>query len=224
MFKCAGGVMANVLKSNIREISKEYGLNKKDVDTFANTLAVSFQGYPLFEYFANNKYDAKRMKKFWKVSLKTMSEKTFFISDSEEANSLAIFSPYEKGGISIWKYIKAGGLGLIPAIGLKMTKRMTTFEKFAMEIKDKYANQGCWYLYVFVTMPEFRGKGLGSKLMRPMMDYLDQHKQDCYLETLLPINVEIYKKYGFELKEEVKVPGTDLILYAMLRTAKTAEE
>ena len=31
--------------------------------------------------------------------------------------------------------------------------------------------------------------------------------------------VQIYKKYGFELKEEIKVPNTDLTLYAMLRKA-----
>ena len=30
---------------------------------------------------------------------------------------------------------------------------------------------------------------------------------------------KFYKKYGFELKEEVKVPNTDLTLYAMLRKA-----
>ena len=101
---------------------------------------------------------------------------------------------------------------------------MTSFEKFAMEIKNKYASQGCWYLYAFVTMPEFRGKGVGRKILTPMFNYLDEHNQDCYLETLLPINVEIYKKFGFELKEEVKVPNTDLILYAMLRTAKSKEE
>lgn len=97
---------------------------------------------------------------------------------------------------------------------------MKSFEKFAMDIKNKYAGEGCWYLYVFVTMPDFRGKGLGSGIMKPMMEYLDVHKQNCYLETLLPINVEIYKKYGFELKEEVMVPYTDLTLYAMLRKSQ----
>lgn len=216
--------MTNLLKSNIEEVKREHGLNKKDYEVFSNNLAVSFKGYPLFEYFANNKYNIKKMKKFWKVSLKTMSDKTFFLADSEEANSLAIFSPYEKGGVSIWKYIKAGGLGLIPCIGIKMAKRMTDFEKFAMEIKNKHAGSNCWYLYVFVTMPDYRGKRLGTKVMKPMLAYLDEHKQDCYLETLLPINVDIYKKFGFELKEEVTVPNTDLKLYAMLRTAKTNQE
>ena len=40
------------------------------------------------------------------------------------------------------------------------------------------------------------------------------------LETVSPTNVEIYKNYGFEVVEEVKVPNEDLILYAMLRTTK----
>ena len=56
-----------------------------------------------------------------------------------------------------------------------------------------------------------------------MLVHLDEREQDCYLETLSPVNVEIYKKYGFELKEEVKVPNTNLTLYAMLRRAKIKE-
>ena len=215
--------MEIVIKSNIEEIKKEHILNKKDIELFAHNLAVCFQGYPLFEYFAGNNYNVDKMTKFWKVSLKTMSEKTFFLADSDDANSLAIFSPYEKGSVSIWKYIKAGGLGMLAHIGIKCAKRMTGFEKFAMEIKNKYAQPGCWYLYTFVTMPEFRGKGLGSKIMRPMLKYLDENNQDCYLETLLPINVDIYKKYGFELKEEVQVPNTNLTMYAMLRKANKIE-
>jgi predicted acetyltransferase len=53
-----------------------------------------------------------------------------------------------------------------------------------------------------------------------MLNYFDEHNLECYLETLSPTNVEIYKRYGFELKEEVKVPNADLTLYAMLRPAK----
>lgn len=212
--------MEHIIKSNIEEIRKEHGLTKQDIEIFSKNLALSFEGYPLFEYFANYKYNISKMQKFWKVSLKTMSKNTFFVADNEYANSLAVFSPYEKSGVSIWKYIKAGGLGMIAKIGIRSVIRMARFEKFALNIKNKYSNPNCWYLYAFVTIPEHRGKGLGSKIIKPMMDYLDQNNQDCYLETLLPINVKIYNKYGFELKEEVKVPGTELVLYAMLRKAK----
>ena len=212
--------MTNLLNSDYDKIKKQNGLDKNDLDIFSNNLAISFKGYPLFETLSNHKYNAKKMKRFWKVSLKTISKESVFLTDSKQANSLAIFSPYQQGGISTWQYIKAGALSLIPTMGINMTKKMASFEKFAFKIKNKYAKEGCWYLFAFVTMPEFRGKGLGSKIVKLMLNYLDEHHHDCYLETLSPTNVEIYKRYGFELKEEVKVPNTDLILYAMLRPAK----
>ena len=71
---------------------------------------------------------------------------------------------------------------------------MTSCEKFVVEIKNKHFKPNCWYLYTFVTLPDFRGKGSGSKIIRPMLEFLDKKNQDCYLETFLPINVEIYKK------------------------------
>ena len=30
-------------------------------------------------------------------------------------------------------------------------------------------------MFAFVTMPEFRGKGLGSKSIKPMLNYFDEH-------------------------------------------------
>jgi hypothetical protein len=56
-----------------------------------------------------------------------MSNKTFFLADSKDANSLAIFSPYEKGSVSIWKYIKSGALGMLPKLGFRCIKKMTTY-------------------------------------------------------------------------------------------------
>ena len=53
-----------------------------------------------------------------------------------------------------------------------------------------------------------------------MLEHFDNEKQNCYLETLKAENIMIYQHYGFKLMEEVKVPGTDMTLYAMLREAK----
>lgn len=209
--------MELIVKTNIQKAQKKYKLSKKETKVIANTLSVSFKGYPLFEYFSNDKYSIKKMETFWKVNLKTISEKTVIIGDSEEMNSLVIFSPYENNKFSVWKYIKAGGLFMAMKMGAKSVKKMSAFEKIALEIKAKYAHENCWYLYTFVTKPVCRGKGIGRTVITQMLDYLDKNKQDCYLETLLPINLKIYKKYGFELQESVPIPNTDLTIYALLR-------
>lgn len=98
--------------------------------------------------------------------------------------------------------------------------KMLAFEQFAGKIKEKYSNDTCWYLYSFAVDPAYQGKGYGSMLLKPMLAYLDRAGHDCYLETLKDTNVELYKHYGFELMESTPVPGTDMILYAMLRKAK----
>ena len=57
-------------------------------------------------------------------------------------------------------------------------------------------------------------------MLKAMLNYFDQGNQACYLETLKKENVSLYEHYGFKLMEEVKVPGTDMTLYAMLRKSK----
>ena len=68
--------------------------------------------------------------------------------------------------------------------------------------------------------PEYRGKGHGSKIIKQMCKYLDEHKQDCYLETHKEENIKIYEHYGFELLEVSKIPKTDIVQYSMLRKVK----
>lgn len=205
---------------NIKQLKEFYNLDKNNLDSFAQCLAESFKGYPLFEYFACYKYSVKKMKTFWNINLKMFINNTVCYADSKDVKSVVIFSPYDHKDANVFQYLKSGGLKILFTLGIKSAKRMLKFEKFANSIKNKYSTEKCWYLYSLVVRPEFRGNKLGSTMLRSMFDYLDSVNQDCYLETLVPINVEIYKHYGFELMETVKVPDSDLVLYAMLRKAR----
>ena len=206
--------------SDYKEYFKDlHIMTKEDIDKFANNLAVSFKGYPLFEYFAKNNYDIKKMNYFWKVSLRMCIKNSLCLSDSEDVKGVAVFSNGAQKD-SIWDYIKNGGLLILPKMGLAAVKRMTKFEKFANGIKEKYANENCWYFYVFTVLPECRKKGIGSKILRKVFKFFDENQKDCYLETLTYENVGIYNRYGFELVETLNVPDSDLTMYAMYRKHK----
>lgn len=206
--------------SDFKEMSKGSELTPQDISAYVDAFAVSFRGYPLFEYFLNNKYSIKKMKAFWTVSLRTILDSARFASANKEHSSLAILLPTKNSGVPIRKYVRSGGIGMACRIGIRTLYRMLSFENFATKIKNKYASPECWYLYAFVTAPESRGQGLGSKTLHTMIDFLDKRQADCYLETLTAVNVGIYQKYGFELKETVSIPKTDLTLYAMHRPAR----
>jgi len=60
-------------------------------------------------------------------------------------------------------------------------------------------------LRYFILMPEFRGIGLGNKLMSLYMDFFKQCKyKSSYLWTTdeLPASAHLYQKFGFKLTEE----------------------
>lgn len=60
-------------------------------------------------------------------------------------------------------------------------------------------------LRYFILLPDYRGVGLGNKLMNLYIAWLkDHHYTSCYLWTTneQTIAAAIYKKYGFKLVEE----------------------
>ena len=66
-------------------------------------------------------------------------------------------------------------------------------------------------LRFFVIHPDYRGIGLGNRLMKLFMDFLKNHDYtSAFLWTTneLPTAAHLYKKYGFTLSEEL--PSTHL--------------
>lgn len=69
----------------------------------------------------------------------------------------------------------------------------------------------------FVVLPEMQGGGLGSSLIKPVLNVLDSQNIPLYLETHKVVNTEIYKHLGFNMVDVSVIPGTNISQYAMLR-------
>jgi ribosomal protein S18 acetylase RimI-like enzyme len=78
-----------------------------------------------------------------------------------------------------------------------------------------------WYLQIIGVDPAYQGQGFSSRLLRPVLERIDRERMPCYLETNSGKNVAIYRRSGFELVSEDKMPGTELTVFAMLRKAPT---
>ena len=71
-------------------------------------------------------------------------------------------------------------------------------------------------LYI-VGEKDAQGKGIASKLMRPMLRFCDDERMVAYLETNKETNVGLYKHYGFDLMREELIPKTPVTHYSMVR-------
>lgn len=76
-----------------------------------------------------------------------------------------------------------------------------------------------WYLAYVAVDPAYRGKGLGTALMKHSLDICDRDHLPAYLESTNAANLSIYKRHGFELLAEVQV-GNSPKRYSTLRPAR----
>lgn len=194
-----------------------YIVKKEDLVRLADIAADAYQDYPLHNWFTNGKYDKKASKLIMQISLKTMTEDAVIYADSEEMNGFAVWLPIGFTGSKTLPFLVNGGLELILHSGLGIIGRLLTYENYAMNLKKGFTDNYDWYLYNLSIKKDAQGKGIASKLLRPMLEFCDNERMVAYLETNKESNVSLYKHYNFELKKEELIPKTTVTHYAMVR-------
>ena len=74
-----------------------------------------------------------------------------------------------------------------------------------------------YYLFLLGTRSEWQGRGIGSALMRPVLEICDRERIPAYLEATSERNRALYLRHGFEVTGEIRVPGGPT-LWCMWRT------
>lgn len=73
-----------------------------------------------------------------------------------------------------------------------------------------------WYLTFLGVDPVHQNKGLGSSLLKPVLDLCDREKQLAYLESSNPRNIPFYERHGFEVLGRIQV-GSSPVMHSLLR-------
>ena len=197
-----------------------YIVQEKDLDRLAEIAADAYRDYPLHNWFTGGKYDAEASRLIMQISLKTMTEDAVIYADSEEMNGFAVWLPFGFSGSTTMPFLMNGGLRLILHSGFGIISRLLTYEKYAMNLKKEATDHFDWYLYNLSIRQDAQGKGIASKLMRPMLQFCDDERMVAYLETNKEANVGLYRHYGFELMKEELIPTTPVTHYSMVRRPK----
>ena len=205
------------LAKKVIEKAGLYLVQEKDLDRLAEVAADAYKDYPLHNWLTNGKYDAKASKLIMQISLKTMTEDAVIYADSEEINGFAAWLPFCFTGSKTLPFLANGGISLILHSGPSIIGRLLTYENYAMNLKKEYTDNYDWYLYNLSIKKSAQGKGLASKLMRPMLEFCDAEKMVAYLETNKESNVGLYRHYGFDLMREELIPKSPVTHYSMVR-------
>ena len=200
-----------------------YLVQKKDFRRLAEVAADAYQDYPLHNWFMKGKYDMEASRLVMQISLLAMREDAVIYADSEEINGFAAWLPFGFTGNKAIPFLLNGGLRLICHSGFGIIGRLVSYETYAMNLKKTFTDHYDWYLYNLSVRKEAQGRGIASKLMRPMLTFCDDERMVAYLETNKEANVGIYRHYGFEVMKEEQIPDTPVMHYAMVRKPKVQE-
>jgi predicted acetyltransferase len=88
---------------------------------------------------------------------------------------------------------------------------------FSTEFLQKNIDFPYWYLAPVDIDPQHQGKGICSHLIKPMLTRCDKENIPTALETQLKLNVDVYKRYGYETIAETTIPNSDIPHYLMIR-------
>ena len=74
-----------------------------------------------------------------------------------------------------------------------------------------------WYLHYLGVIPERQGRGLGGRLMAPVLECCDRESLPAYLEASTLRNRALYERNGFALSGEFALAGGGPLVGRMWR-------
>lgn len=208
------GIMKKQQEPNIKGI---YRIQKKDLEKCAKTAAQAFIDDESSKFILASKLHHKSLYDFYLVIYNALYNKMYMFSESENIDGFIIIAPIKDSALSLWDFIQAGGLKLIFSNGINFVLRSLSYEENCVKIRKNFVSSDDWYIFQYGVIPAKQGIGLGSKIMRPVLNWLDSEKINCYLETQKDVNVDIYNHFGFALKSTDTLPNKHIKQYAMLR-------
>ncbi len=100
-------------------------------------------------------------------------------------------------------------------LGISFIKRQDNITKIQNDLEKKYSPEPHVYILAVAVLPEYQGQGIESKLLLHFLSKAKELNQFLYLETVQDVNVKIYKKLGFKLRESFFIPAPNLNTYSM---------
>ena len=161
-----------------------------------NILAESFIDDPCFEFiFGNHENKFQVLTGLFELFVEDIVERGEIIIAPEDQGA-CLWYPAE---IEIFNHkfeqIFINAVAIVNHLtGEKSAKR---YEHLIKIMGDKEPKQSHCEVFFIGLKPEARGKGIGKSLLKPVLEYCDSERVDCYLVSSNQRNISFYERNGF---------------------------
>jgi ribosomal protein S18 acetylase RimI-like enzyme len=141
---------------------------------------------------------------------------------TRKLEGVACWLPPGRTELSIGRLVRSGLYATPLKMGLGAYRRFDTYMGYADQLHKRYAPASHWYLWAVGVDPQSQGRGIGGRLLAPVLARASADGAACYLETGIERNIRFYERHGFQVVAEGQVPGQGLQVWAMLRKGTSA--
>lgn len=120
---------------------------------------------------------------------------------------------YDDGGIlGVALWMPPGAFPLSAARKASMTPALlrtalaappafAAFARVGARLEKAHPERRSWYLLALGVHPRAQRRGVGTRLVTPVLALADDAGLPCYLQTSDPANVDYYQRFGFEVTQ-----------------------
>jgi len=159
-------------------------------------LARAFHDDPVASYaLPNNRKRPGQLQRFYRERLRTL------LTDE------LVFCDADRRAAALWA---APDRWHTPVSELLRTRifswRTPLFLAGGLRVERRHPTDPHYYLAILGVDPSAQGQGLGSQVIRPMLDRCDTEGVPAYLESSKETNLPFYERHGFRVTGEVELP------------------
>lgn len=192
---------------------------RQEIHQLAGVLARAFAHDPFWAFLAGDAPERRqRTQDAWDALLRHASAGLRETYTTEDHAGVALWHPPGHVNPSL-----LASLRLLPAMarlaGWRRLRAVSSALQALEERRRRHIPQPHFYLSALGVEPDRQGEGIGTALMRPVLDRCDRDRTAAYLETATARNVLLYERVGFDVVEEIVLPNTDVHGWLMLRPA-----
>ena len=189
--------------------------------TAAEVLATAFFDYPMFTlYFPDPKRRARSLS-WYLGNVLNCALHYGEVYVTPEISGVLFYLPPGHTRITLREYMKNGFLRTPFRLGFHNYVRSMDCERFVGDAQEKVMNGRLhYYLWGLAVHPGQQQKGVGTSLMKPLLEKADLEKMPIYLETHNEKNVAYYQRMGFDMVYTDSIPKNKLQIWCMVREAR----
>ncbi|HLI45132.1 MAG TPA: GNAT family N-acetyltransferase [Acidimicrobiales bacterium] len=193
--------------------------SREQLNDIATVATRAFQFDPFFVYLsAHPLIRARGLALFWRsqmAALRDRGEGYGARGPDGRLLGVAVWLPPGTYPLPVRLQLRQA-MGALRALVLR-PKALVDGSRYLLAIEKAHPDEAVWYLNLLVTEPAVQRSGIGSALQQAVLERADLEAVPCYLETQNFDNLAYYRRFGYEVVEELRPVAGGPPLWTMRR-------